>query len=125
MSAPTTVYRCAVCGNTVELLARGGGTLSCCGQPMLAQVENTVEASQEKHIPVLARIPGGWKVTVGSVLHPMVEAHSILWIELQDGDRVQRVRLHPGQAPEATFACDAEQVVARAYCNLHGFWKSA
>jgi len=120
----TAIHHCPVCGNVVELLAVGGGTLTCCGQPMTLLVENTVEASREKHLPVVAPAPGGYKVTVGSVAHPMVDAHFIPFIDLVAGDTVQRRFLKPGDAPEATFLSDAAQVSARAWCNLHGLWKA-
>ena len=28
------MYRCKICGNKVEVIEAGGGTLSCCGQEM-------------------------------------------------------------------------------------------
>ncbi len=28
------IYKCAICGNTVEVKAAGVGELVCCGQPM-------------------------------------------------------------------------------------------
>jgi superoxide reductase len=124
MSKRNDIYRCTRCGNIVELEVAGGGTLVCCGQPMTLQEANTVEASREKHLPVITPITGGYKVTVGSVAHPMVEAHYIQWIELNAGDEVQRRFLKPGEAPEATFLTAATAVTARAYCNLHGFWKA-
>lgn len=65
------VYKCSVCGNIVEVLTVGGGTLVCCGKEMILQTENTVDAAKEKHVPVIEKIPGGVKVKVGSVEHPM------------------------------------------------------
>ena len=76
------VYKCNSCGNIVETVHAGGGTLSCCGEDMALLTENTVDAAKEKHIPVIAKVDGGYKVTVGSVAHPMEEKHSIEWIEL-------------------------------------------
>ena len=35
------VYRCNVCGNIVEVLHSGVGTLVCCGQPMELLEEKT------------------------------------------------------------------------------------
>ncbi|MFH1466052.1 MAG: desulfoferrodoxin [Pseudomonadota bacterium] len=124
MSKRNSIYRCALCGNIVELEVVGGGTLVCCGKPMTLQDENTTEAAVEKHVPVLTPIAGGYKVTVGSVAHPMVDAHYIQWIELLAGQDVLRRFLKPGEAPEATFLTAATAVTARAYCNLHGFWKA-
>ena len=117
------VYKCEVCGNIVEVIHGGRGTLVCCGKPMVLFTENTVDASQEKHVPVVERADGGVKVKVGSVPHPMEEKHYIEWIEVLVGDEADRHFLKPGEAPEADF-CTSGEVVARAYCNLHGLWKS-
>ena len=118
------VYRCAVCGNIVEVMHEAGGTLSCCGQPMELLAENTVDAAKEKHVPVVEPIEGGYKVKVGEVEHPMLENHYIEWIELVECDKVQRKHLKPGEKPEAVFYTDCKNVYAREYCNLHGHWKS-
>ncbi|BEQ15051.1 desulfoferrodoxin [Desulfoferula mesophila] len=118
------VYKCEVCGNIVELLIAGGGELVCCGQPMVLQSENTVDAAKEKHVPVIEKVDGGYKVKVGSVAHPMEAEHYIQWIELVAGDKAYMEFLSPGQAPEATFKVDASGVTAREYCNKHGHWKA-
>ena len=86
--------------------------------------ENTVDAAKEKHVPVVEKTPDGVKVKVGSVAHPMEENHYIEWIEIIAGDKSHRQFLNPGEAPEATFNVDAEDVIAREYCNLHGHWKA-
>lgn len=125
MTAKNEVYKCALCGNVVEVVGAAGGTLSCCGQPMAKLVENTVDASKEKHIPVIERVNGGIKVTVGSVAHPMEEKHFIGFVELVVGDKVLRQDLKPGAAPVAFFeGVTAATVSAREYCNLHGLWKA-
>jgi superoxide reductase len=118
------VYQCGVCGNMVEVVHESAGQLTCCNQPMNLLEENTVDAATEKHIPVVEKVDGGFKVSVGSVAHPMAEDHYIEWIELIAGDKVYCQFLKPGQAPEATFQVAASEVTARAYCNLHGHWKS-
>ena len=124
MTERLQVYKCEVCGNIVEMLHPGTGDMVCCGAPMKNYVENTVDAAKEKHVPVVEKIPGGFKVKVGSVPHPMEEKHYIEWIELIADGKAYREFLQPGQAPEATFATQAEKVVAREYCNLHGVWKA-
>ena len=123
MTIRMEVYRCEVCGNIVEVMHASAGTLSCCDQPMELLNENTVDAAKEKHVPVVEKVEGGYKVKVGTVAHPMEEKHYIEWIELMAEGRVLRQHLAPGDAPEATFALDADGVVAREYCNLHGHWK--
>ena len=118
------VYKCSVCGNVVEVIHAGGGTLVCCDQPMNLLRENTTDAAEEKHVPVIEKVPGGVKVTVGAVAHPMTDEHWIEWIELLADGRADRQFLKPGDAPEAVFPTNARQITARAYCNLHGLWKS-
>jgi superoxide reductase len=124
MAKKLEVYKCALCGNIVEVLHGGDGELVCCGQPMTLQTENTVDASKEKHVPVIEKVAGGFKVKIGTVAHPMEEKHYIEWIELLAGDKAYRQFLKPGDAPEAFFAVDATQVSAREFCNLHGLWKA-
>lgn len=124
MTERLQVYKCDVCGNIVEVLHAGGGELVCCGQPMKLRAENTVDAAKEKHVPVIEKIDGGFKVKVGSVAHPMEEKHFIEWIEMIADGKAYRQFLNPGEAPEAVFMVDAATVTAREYCNLHGLWKS-
>jgi superoxide reductase len=124
MTEKLQVYKCDTCGNMVSLVHTGVGTLVCCGAPMKLLVENTVDAAKEKHVPVIEKTAEGFKVKVGSVAHPMEQSHYIEWIEVIADDQAYRQFLHPGGAPEATFAIKAEKVVAREYCNLHGLWKS-
>jgi len=124
MAERLEIYKCELCGNIVEVLQGGGGELVCCGQPMKLMTENTVDAAKEKHVPVVEKVDGGYKVSVGSVAHPMEEKHYIQWIELIADGKAYRQFLNPGDAPEAYFAVDAAQVTAREYCNLHGLWKA-
>jgi superoxide reductase len=118
------VYKCELCGNIVEVLHGGKGELVCCGKPMVLLKENTVDASKEKHVPVIEKIQGGFKVKVGSVAHPMEEKHFIEWIELMADGTVYRKYLAPGNAPEAVFSIGVEKVSAREFCNIHGLWKA-
>lgn len=118
------VYKCEECGNIVELIRAGGGKLVCCNQPMVLMEENTTDAAQEKHVPVIEKIDGGIKVTVGSVPHPMQQDHYIDWIEVIADGKACRQFLKTDDAPEAVFKVESDAVTARAYCNLHGLWKS-
>ena len=118
------VYKCELCGNIVEVLHGGGSDLVCCGENMNYIEENTVDAAKEKHVPVIEKIEGGFKVTVGSTPHPMEEKHYIEWIEvITKDDRVFRKFLNPGMAAEVIFIIDTDSIIAREYCNLHGLWK--
>lgn len=124
MTKQNEIYRCSVCGNIVEVVHASGGTLSCCGQPMTLLKENSVDAATEKHVPVIEKIEGGYKVKVGEVEHPMLDNHYIEWIELVEESKIQRRHLKPGDKPEAVFMTDSDNVYAREYCNLHGHWRS-
>ena len=126
MAEKNQVYKCEICGNIIEVLHAGGGQLVCCGQPMKLLEENTVDASIEKHVPILSETPRGVLIQVGSVPHPMEEAHYIEWIEIHTKDgKVGRKYLSPKDKPEAEFYTDIKNILfAREYCNLHGLWKS-
>jgi len=122
-----SVYRCAICGNIVEVLHAGGGTLTCCGQPMNYLEGSTADSSTEKHVPYLKQTGPDYLVKVGeNQEHPMLDAHFIVWIELMTDRATYRRFLLPGDKPEALFKVPpGEKVVAaREYCNLHGLWKS-
>lgn len=122
-----SIYQCQVCGNIVELLHLGGGTLNCCGQDMNLLEEHSADTSTEKHVPFIEKISGGYLVKVGQNQdHPMMDAHFIQWIELHTKDSEFRVFLKPGDKPEAEFLIghDHEITGAREYCNLHGLWKA-
>lgn len=123
MTEKLQVYKCEVCGNIVEVVHTGAGELVCCKQPMKLLEEGVVDAAKEKHVPVIEKTATGVKVTVGSVAHPMEEKHYIEWIELIADGVAYRKFLSPGDAPEATFCIEADQVSARELCNLHGLWK--
>lgn len=121
MAKRNEVYKCSECGNLVEVLVSSDKGL--CGFEQLT--ENTTDAATEKHVPVVEKIEGGYRVTVGEVEHPMTEAHSIQWIELiTENNEVLRKYLDPTDKPVAEFKTDAKNVYAREYCNLHGLWRS-
>lgn len=123
MAEKLEIYKCTVCGNIVEVLHGGAGELVCCGQPMENLAEKTADQGKEKHVPVIEKISGGYKVKVGSVPHPMEEKHYIEWIELLADGKAYRQFLVPGMAPEAVFNIKADSVSAREHCNVHGLWK--
>ncbi|MDR1245610.1 MAG: desulfoferrodoxin [Clostridiales Family XIII bacterium] len=119
-------YRCEICGNLLEIIEDAGIVPTCCGLDMEELNANSSDGAGEKHVPVLERDGKTVKVKVGSVTHPMEEKHFINWIIVEQGARVQRFALKPGETPEATFALDsaAGPVTAFEYCNLHGLWKA-
>ena len=117
------IFKCELCGNIVEVVNVGGGELVCCGQAMTLMDEKTADSSTEKHVPVIEKTASGYKVTVGSTLHPMTDDHWIQWIELLADGKAYRQYLNPGDQPVAEFCVEAKSVGAREFCNLHGLWK--
>lgn len=122
------VFKCESCGMVAEVLndcnCGPRCSLTCCGQPMKQQAENTVDAAKEKHVPVIEQGGQGVRVKVGGVEHPMKEEHFIEWIEIIQGEKTQRKFLRPGEKPEAEFAVQTGPIIAREHCNLHGLWKA-
>ena len=118
-------FVCEHCGNMVEMINNAGVPLMCCGKKMTYIEPGTVEASREKHIPVVTLEDNIVKIEVGAVEHPMVEEHSILWVYLETDKGVHRKNLEVGKPPVASFVLPNEKpVAAYAYCNLHGLWKA-
>jgi len=120
------IYRCNICGNITEVLHDGEGQLVCCGEPMQLKEANTVDASEEKHVPVIESNGSMLIVKVGSVPHPMEPGHYVEWIEIdmKDVGRITKKYLKPGDKPEVEFHVRGENFEVRAYCNLHGLWKA-
>ena len=123
MAKRLDIYRCMACGNIVEVLDGGDGELVCCGEPMKRLAASTADAATEKHVPVIEKVAGGYKVKVGTVAHPMEEKHYIEWIALFADGKVYREFLCPGMSPEAVFNIEADEVSALEFCNVHGLWK--
>jgi superoxide reductase len=125
------IYKCAVCGNIVEVLHGGAGQLVCCGQPMDLMAAKNVDQGAEKHVPVVVDLPAstcrvkdGVKIKVGEVEHPMTLEHYIEWIEIDTGDgKAGKKFLKPGDLPESDFYTRVNVLGARAYCNIHGLWE--
>ena len=125
MTEKMQVYKCDNCGNIVTVLHAGKGELVCCGEPMKLIQANTVDAAQEKHVPVIEKTgDGAWKIKVGSVPHPMEDKHYIEWIHVVADGKGCRTFLNPGEAPEAEFEIKADKIEAYEYCNIHGLWKA-
>ncbi|MBT6689877.1 desulfoferrodoxin FeS4 iron-binding domain-containing protein [archaeon] len=120
MTTRGQIWKCNVCGNVVEVLHEGADALVCCGEAMVLMRGNSMDADIEKHVPVV----NGKKVSVGSVLHPMESGHYIEWVEASSDSGMAPCKkfLKPGDKPEIEFPFVIKR--ARAYCNLHGLWKS-
>lgn len=119
-------YRCKHCGQIIAVVKETGVPVICCGEAMEEIIPGTVDAAREKHVPVYEMKDGFVSVKVGSVEHPMMDAHYIEWIALETVNGNQRKVLKPTDKPEACFRiCDGDSVKAvYAYCNLHGLWKA-
>ena len=118
-------YVCEHCGNIIEYVKETGVPVMCCGQKMTELVPGTSDGAHEKHVPVVSIDGDRVIVEVGSVEHPMLEAHYIQWIAIETTRGSQRVKLEYTDKPRAEFRLvDGEEFeAAYEYCNLHGLWK--
>ena len=121
---PVKFFKCNHCGNVVIKVVNSGVPVVCCGQQMQELIPNTVDASGEKHLPVVTRVDDcRIKVQVGSEIHPMLPGHHIafIYVKTEHGG----IRIDLTDKPEATFCVCADRPVAvYEYCNLHGLWKT-
>ncbi|MDD4937626.1 MAG: desulfoferrodoxin [Candidatus Shapirobacteria bacterium] len=124
MTKINQIYRCAVCGNIVEVLHTGVGQLVCCGQPMDLLVAKNKDIGYEKHVPIIKKTETGIEIKVGSTPHPMEENHYIEFIEIIADGKIYREFLKPGDTPTVNFEIKANKIKAIGYCNVHGLWKS-
>lgn len=116
-------YICRHCGNLIGMVHDAGVPMVCCGQKMEALVPNTVDASNEKHVPVVEIDGDLVNVKIGSVEHPMEPEHFIQWVYVLTEQGGQRKNLQPGQAPAVSFNLNGDKALAvYEYCNLHGLW---
>ena len=119
----TKFYKCPFCGNVIQKVVDSTVPVVCCGQPMQELIPGTVDASVEKHLPVVTKLDDNTiKVEVGSVAHPMLAEHHIafIYVETEHGG----IRVDLKDKPEAVISLGDEKAVAvYEYCNLHGLWK--
>jgi superoxide reductase len=122
-------YKCSVCGNLVEVKEVGGGTLVCCGKPMVLQATDdgiNPTGDEKKHVPVI-EIKGEKEiyVKIGEIEHPMTADHYIQWIEINVDGAMYVKSLNQWDKPETTFRIPiGRKIIARAKCNIHGVWKT-
>ena len=119
-------YKCEICGKIVAMVKETPVDTMCCGQAMRELVPGTTDGAAEKHVPVYTLEGNTVRVKVGSVEHPMTDAHHIEWIAIETENGNQRKELKPGDKPEATFALVPRDKVKSVYeyCNIHGLWKT-
>jgi len=132
MTQKNQIYKCEICGNIVEVLHNGAGELVCCGQPMKLIDEKIKDEGNEKHLPIMEILPAnlckqgdGIKIKVGEVPHPMETEHYIEWIEIKTADnKIGKKFLKPGDKTAVEFNTRSKVIEVRAYCNIHGLWKT-
>lgn len=119
-------YQCAICGQIAAIVKETGVPLVCCGQEMNELIPGSVDASVEKHVPMIENDGDKIIVTVGSTPHPMTKEHHIEWVSLQSRFGNQRKAIKPGMEPKVCFrVCEGDEILAvYAYCNLHGLWNA-
>ena len=126
MTEKLELYKCNICKNLVEVVFAGQGELVCCGQPMEKQEEQSRDevALSEKHVPFITKIDGGFEIKIGTNLHPMIDEHYIMFIEVHSPDKkyVKRKYFAPNEAPILNLKCSCDKVIARELCNIHGLW---
>ena len=120
----TKFYKCNRCGNVVEKVVDSKVPVVCCGEQMQELIPNTVDASNEKHVPVVTRLDDNHiKVEVGSVPHPMLPEHHIAFIYVET--EIGGIRINLKDKPEAVVCtCSERPIAVYEYCNLHGLWKT-
>lgn len=120
----TKFFLCKHCGNVIQKYVDSGVKVVCCGEPMTELVANTVDASYEKHLPVVTKVDDcTLKIEVGSAPHPMTAEHhiSFIYVETETGGQF----VHLTDKPEALFCtCKNRPIAVYAFCNLHGLWKT-
>jgi superoxide reductase len=125
MCSKQKFFICRHCGNLIGLIRNEGVPMVCCGEDMMELVPNTVEASVEKHLPDVTVTGDVINVQVGSVPHPMEEAHHITFVYVETEHGGQRKCLIQGEAPKVSFSfIDDKPIAVYAYCNMHGLWKT-
>lgn len=119
-------YVCEHCGNIITKFNDSKVPVVCCGEKMKELVPGTSDGAVEKHVPVVVLDGKSVHITVGSVLHPMVDVHYIQWIVVETTKGIHKYNLLPNEEPkvEVRLADNEEFVSAYEYCNLHGLWKS-
>ena len=116
------LYVCRHCGNVIWKVVDKGVPVTCCGEKMEELVPGTTDAAREKHVPDIKREGDTVKISVGSVVHPMLEEHYISMIAAVSGDTATVRFPKPGDEPTLTVE-SREPVTAYEICNLHGYWK--
>lgn len=114
-------FKCNTCGEIV--ISTKENNVSDCEQSKKELIANTTDGAKEKHVPVVSVDGNRVHVEVGSVIHPMTEAHLIEFIAIETKSGFQFKRLTSNDQPVADFLSEEEVIAVYEYCNLHGLWK--
>ena len=119
----TKFFKCAHCGNVIQMVEDKGVPVVCCGEPMMEMKANTEDAAVEKHVPAVTVDGDKIEVVIGETEHPMLEEHHIQFIYVETENGGQMKKLEAGVEPKATFVAGEDKPVAvYELCNLHGLW---
>lgn len=85
---------------------------------------NSVDAALEKHVPDVKIEGSKVDVTIGSVIHPMTEAHHIAFVILVTDKAIMRHDFNYTDEPKFVFTLGENEKPLKVYeyCNLHGLW---
>ena len=113
-------YRCLNCGKVIHVLNEGLDN-TCCYKEMMEIKDHDIDASLEKHVPVVEKLDNTYKVTVGEMLHPMDPDHYIMWIMISNEKEEFFHYLVPGEVPIVCLPIIPNATVY-SYCNKHGLF---
>ena len=107
----TKFYKCNMCGNVAIKVVDSGVPMVCCGEKMELLEPNGVDASGEKHMPVVSRLGDGKiRVEVGCIHLPMTSEHhiAVIYVETDNGG----IRVDLKDTPVADVYVGAANVTA-------------
>ena len=115
MTEKLELYKCSICNNLVEVLECGQGELVCCGKPMELIKANDSDKPElnDKHVPVIEKTVDGYKIRIGTSIHPMTQEHHIKFIQAisKDLKYVKTKFLSIAETPELNIKCNCENSV--------------
>ena len=119
-------FKCEHCGQIIKKVVDTNVPVVCCGSKMVKIEPNTVDASKEKHVPVVTVDGNIVNVKLGSEEHPMTPMHLIEWVIIETDKGSYKYNFKATDKPECNFILrEGEKLIhTYAFCNLHGLWKA-
>lgn len=114
-------YICEKCGNVIAMIEGNNDSIKCCDIKMKELIENEVDASIEKHVPVYEINDDNIEVMVGEDEHPMLDKHYIMFIAQVLNNNIELQKLTSSEKPIAKFKYQKGSKIY-ALCNIHGLW---